>query len=505
MDFNGKYKPIKVIKATNNSSLYEVEKIGNDKKHYALKLLKINDKEKNVDFIPKIFKDYEKELELFIEIKNEYIVEFFDNFYDKNNEGYCIVMELCDGDLRDILNTYKPNGLPLNLIKKIFNQLNKALKAMRDKNYNHRDIKPENILIKYTNNSKTNFDIKLTDFGLSTNELNTILQTHTLAGTILYMAPEIDEFHCNNQCDLWSLGVILYELYTNKYIFSNKNIYDTNDKDKQFTQQNRKKGIIVKETDNKMINNLIRKLIKVDVKQRIKWDQYFSDEFFKENIIENEIKQNIKIKIKVYNDKEKIKIFNGNKDINAKNIKIFMGDKEIKFEKEFNYLKKGDYNFIININQNITNCQKMFSECKNIEEIEFLNFDTKNVTDMSEMFYDCTFLKKLDISKFDTQNVTNMKMMFGQCSSLKSLNVTNFDTKNVTNMSWMFGGCSDLINLDISKFNTNKVKNMSFMFYNCKSLNDLDFNNFNTENVVDMNKIFEGCKINVNSTKFKNK
>ena len=75
-------------------------------------------------------------------IKNKYIIEIEDYFYDEINEGYCIVMELCDGNLRDILKLYKPNGLPLNIINKIFNQLNEALKAMREKNYTHRDLKP---------------------------------------------------------------------------------------------------------------------------------------------------------------------------------------------------------------------------------------------------------------------------------------------------------------------------------------------------------------------------
>ncbi len=75
-------------------------------------------------------------------------------------------MELCDSNLRDILNKYKPKGLPLNIINKIFIQLNEALKTMRDNDYTHRDLKPENILIKYIDHNENNFDIKLTDFGL---------------------------------------------------------------------------------------------------------------------------------------------------------------------------------------------------------------------------------------------------------------------------------------------------------------------------------------------------
>ena len=87
-----------------------------------------------------------------------------------------------------------------------------------------------------------------------------------------YRAPELDDFQVNNQCDLWSLGVILYELCTNKYIFDSQN--------KEERENNRKNGII-KKTGYKMIDELIRKLIQVDIKERIKWEKYFDDEFFK--------------------------------------------------------------------------------------------------------------------------------------------------------------------------------------------------------------------------------
>ena len=59
-------------------------------------------------------------------------------------------MELCNDQLRKILEKDKTKGLPLKIINKIFYQLNEALKAMMNKKYIHRDLKPENILIKYT-------------------------------------------------------------------------------------------------------------------------------------------------------------------------------------------------------------------------------------------------------------------------------------------------------------------------------------------------------------------
>ena len=160
LTFNNKYKVINTIGKGGFGTIYKVLEI-KTKKFYALKFITIvNNNE------IKIFKEqYEKEIEVMKTIKNKYIIELKDYFI-VNNKGYCIVMELCDCNLKDILNKYKPNGLPINTINKIFTQLNEALNLMRKNKYYHRDLKPENILIKYADKNKTNFDIKLTDFGL---------------------------------------------------------------------------------------------------------------------------------------------------------------------------------------------------------------------------------------------------------------------------------------------------------------------------------------------------
>ena len=155
MNFKGKYQQINVINSGAFGMLFEVSEINNSKEHFALKMM-----------AKESYDEYEKEIEVMKKINSKYVIVLKDNFYDEKNNCYCIVMELCDGDLRDILNKYKPKGLPLNMINKIFIQLNDALKAMIDIAYTHRDLKPENILIKYLNKDKNNFDIKLTDFRL---------------------------------------------------------------------------------------------------------------------------------------------------------------------------------------------------------------------------------------------------------------------------------------------------------------------------------------------------
>ena len=132
MNFNDKYQQIKIIKQGGFGMLFEVSEKNNAKEHYALKMM-----------AKESYDEYEKEIEVMKNIESKYVIELKDNFYDEKNNCYCIVMELCDGDLRDILNKYKPKGkgLPLNMINKIFIQLNDALKAMIDIKYTHRDLK----------------------------------------------------------------------------------------------------------------------------------------------------------------------------------------------------------------------------------------------------------------------------------------------------------------------------------------------------------------------------
>jgi len=262
MIFKERYK---LVERIGKGGFAEVFKVSDqiEGKFYALKGYTKNDKDENIN---NIIENCKKEIEIMEKIKSKYVVKLKENFYDEIYQGYCIVMELCDDDLKNLLKKYKSKGLPLKLINKIFLQLNDVLKEMYEKNIVHRDLKPANILINYIDKDKLNFDIKLTDFGLSTYVINSSIHTYTKAGTKNYCAPEIETYHYNNKCDLWSLGVILYELYTNKYIFDSEN--------------NRKKGLINK-TDNENINKLLKKLIQVDINKRIEWNKYFEDEFFK--------------------------------------------------------------------------------------------------------------------------------------------------------------------------------------------------------------------------------
>lgn len=90
----------------------------------------------------------------------------------------------------------------------VISQLLSAIKHLHEKNICHRDLKPENILYEQTE-SKI---VKIIDFGLSKklegNSLNSLI------GTPLYMAPEVINGKYDLACDMWSIGVITYQLLT---------------------------------------------------------------------------------------------------------------------------------------------------------------------------------------------------------------------------------------------------------------------------------------------------
>ena len=230
---------------------------------------------------------FKKEIDFLINVKGTNIVNIID-FYEKEDPSfYYIVLEKMDGDLDTMLNDYK-KGMPSKIIRKIFLQLNSGLETMIKLGKSHRDLKPSNILFSYTNNKKSDFVIKLGDFGLATDLVNTVYASN--AGTIFFKAPEVDKGKFSNKCDLYSIGIILYILKTGEYIFEGNDLLDI--------LTNKKNNKQKKETDDPLLNDLIKKLVVNDPHNRLEWNQYFNHPFFKKN--DDEIKESEECKIDFY-------------------------------------------------------------------------------------------------------------------------------------------------------------------------------------------------------------
>jgi non-specific serine/threonine protein kinase len=132
---------------------------------------------------------------------------------DKHEDQTYIAMEYVEGEtLKDAIASAK---LPLVYVIELAIQICKGLAEAHNANIIHRDIKPQNIII--NNQGK----IKILDFGLAKLKgLSQLTKENSTMGTIHYLSPEQAlGTDIDHRTDIWSLGVILYEMLTGKLPF----------------------------------------------------------------------------------------------------------------------------------------------------------------------------------------------------------------------------------------------------------------------------------------------
>ena len=163
------------------------------------------------------------------ELSHDNIIQYFDceSDYNEKNQNYMvnIAMEYQETNLTEFIKNYTQKNQIKNLPKKIISQITKkileGLKYLHENKIIHRDLKPENILMSSDANS-----VKIGDFGISvwikesqSNIKNKILNytrdfmKRSVAGTGIYMAPEVLLGNpYGYDCDIWSLGCIVFEM-----------------------------------------------------------------------------------------------------------------------------------------------------------------------------------------------------------------------------------------------------------------------------------------------------
>lgn len=140
--------------------------------------------------------------------------------YDAEMSDECdyIVMEDVEGkDLKTIIET--EGALPIGRILNIAIQVADALRCAHEQGIVHRDIKPQNILIGKDDK------VKVTDFGIArATGSSTITLTGTTIGTPEYMSPEQaeGERELDKRSDIYSLGIVMYEMVSGKVPFHAK-------------------------------------------------------------------------------------------------------------------------------------------------------------------------------------------------------------------------------------------------------------------------------------------
>ncbi|XP_005380280.1 PREDICTED: serine/threonine-protein kinase 33 isoform X2 [Chinchilla lanigera] len=156
----------------------------------------------------------EREVNILKSVKHEHIIHL-EQIFETPKKMY-LVMELCeDGELKEILD--RKRHFSENETRWIIQSLASAIAYLHNKDIVHRDLKLENIMVKSSfidDNNEMNLNIKVTDFGLAVQKhggSDAMLQA--TCGTPIYMAPEVINAHdYSQQCDIWSIGVIMYIL-----------------------------------------------------------------------------------------------------------------------------------------------------------------------------------------------------------------------------------------------------------------------------------------------------
>ena len=148
------------------------------------------------------------EIDILKSLDHPDIVRIIESFNTK--DSYVLVTEYCEGgELYDQVR----NQLSETQIAVIFKQLLSGLAYLHSHNIVHRDLKLENILIQEIEKSKTTgedlFNIKIIDFGTA-RIFDNKKKPQSIVGSSYYIAPEVLNQKYGKECDLWSVGVILY-------------------------------------------------------------------------------------------------------------------------------------------------------------------------------------------------------------------------------------------------------------------------------------------------------
>ena len=239
-----------------------------DNKIYAIKHM---DKNKLIKLLHSL-KGIYHEIDIQSRIEHENIIKILYAYEDK--ESFDLVMEYApNGNLFHYIR--KNNGLNELQSFQLFIQVVNAVNFLHKNDLIHRDIKPENILLFNNEKDKNNFLVKLCDFGWCVKLDGETRKT--FCGTTEYMSPELIEHRgYNKEIDVWSLGILLYEMIhgyspfrPNKPKFNEKDVFEN------IKRHNLKFGKKVSER----CKNLIYNLLAFNKNKRYKVEDIYDSEF----------------------------------------------------------------------------------------------------------------------------------------------------------------------------------------------------------------------------------
>jgi WD40 repeat protein len=162
---------------------------------------------------PDFIRRFEVEAQLVARLEHPYIVPLYD-YWREPDGAYLVMRYLRAGSLRDALNR---SAWTPEMALRLLDQIASALMAAHRQGVIHRDVKPENILLDEDGNAY------LTDFGIAKDIERFTRQSKTgsITGSLAYISPEqVQSKPVASGSDLYSLGIVLYEVLAGEHPFS---------------------------------------------------------------------------------------------------------------------------------------------------------------------------------------------------------------------------------------------------------------------------------------------
>ena len=392
------------------------------------------------------------------------VISFKDVFKDTKLDYFYIVMEYAnDGDLSKKIKTQKNKIIGEKYfseekIMQYFYQICRGLQYIHSKNIIHRDIKSQNIFL------MKNGKIKIGDFGIAKALTNTKNNATTIIGTPYYFSPEIINGEpYNYKTDIWSLGVVLYEMCCLKLPFESNNIAQLSIKIMKG------KYDPIPNRYSKNMANLIKNMLNIDQKLRPNINEVMQSPLLK-NYHNNK-----------YANKSSKNLSSNKKPI----INSYKSQYNFKINEQFLEQKQNERKSLVNKNSNYKekSCSPMIF--KNKSCIENLSLNNQKNNKQSDSLF--------ELPKASNKNKTKKSNIFKRISTqnemLPKVNLNeDIDSNKKNNVNFSVNIVNNIYN------NNNIAKNMNFferpkdnlIKENKKSINMHSFNK--NLNSIDFNK-----------------
>ena len=367
---------------------------------------------------------------------HENIIRLY-NVYEDDNSINLIMEYAKNGNLFELLS--KPenkNGFDEQRAFDYYIQVVNAVYFLHQNNIIHRDIKPENLLF-----GKEGL-LKLCDFGWA-KELN-LENRSTFCGTVEYMAPEIvGSENYDFGVDIWSLGILLYELIFGHSPFKAKNM-------KSVILNIKSHDLTYDKPISHECKNLIEKILNINPQKRIKIKDILEHPFVKKYSKNYLLRKNSEFN---YNNIGNIKYYDM---INNKNIYNTSSKKEISKD-----IEKDEYEYENYIK---TRCNTKYIHSKTRSIFQLPNYNNNiNISNEKQKNHIENLRKNKSLFNINNDNINN--------DNIKKVRTTR-ETFQTDKKLLYIERLRDSLNSEILKMRK-KIDSMSFKNTECCTFEDI--------------------------------